>query len=101
MLDVLADFATCFADLFIVLIAFLDKVVVFVLDGVAKPSTLATSRKGNTFISLASSLLKMPFSNLEESLVMDFDGGVDSNDDLSFDGQIPFMCPLGVPLFRF
>ena len=111
------DFATSFADLFIVLMAFLDKelslllffpsnkVVVFVLDGVAKPFTrvisLATTLEGNRCISLDSSLLTMAFSNLEESLVMDIDGGVNSNNDLSFDGQIPFMCPLRVPLFRF
>lgn len=112
----LRGFPSTFADKLAVSIAFLDvelflilffpsdKVGVLEHDGVGRPSTRATSfaatREANTSISLASSLLTMPFSNLEDSCGMGF-LGVNSKDGFSFDGHIPFRCPFGVPFLRF
>ena len=99
--------STAFLDVELFLILFFPskEVVVLTLDGVAGPSTretsLVTTCEANTSTSFASSLHILPFSNFEDSCVMDFVEGVDSNDDLSFDGHIPFICSLGVPLFTF
>ncbi|RYR35862.1 hypothetical protein Ahy_A10g050967 isoform B [Arachis hypogaea] len=81
------------------------EVVALTLDGVAGLSTTETSLsvtdEADASASLVLSSPIMPFPDFEDSCVMGFVAGVDTDDVLVLDGHSPFICPLGVPLFTF
>ena len=92
------------ADLFLFLLFDSNKVVPVFTNGVTGPSVVgisfANAGEAISSVLLIPSLSPVTFSKLVHFRSPDF-AGSDFKDVLAFEGHISFICPFGVPLFRF